>query len=307
MLSVSFESTLTINGVTATSILSSTSAQDQLIASAAVPVDGLTPTVTILSVVTAPNELTVHLAADPGAQVKLFVEFTIPSAAEEISNSNSTNELYNGYKTQLSTSVSSGEFVQKLQSNGSSVYQSATVNSVEYSPVTVKTVSRFTATPTARPTEVAESSQTKISNAPSYEIGLIVGLLGGALALLAFVIYWYYSRRRSAFDAKIGPVTSEKVAPSSESFFDLERIKPNSTPRKKSADAARKAANIQNIHYDEAVEPAGAIPEINQYEMLDKVMFTRVDPVCEEDEADRPINATATELLQVQELLSMKK
>lgn len=246
------------------------------------------------------------------AQVKLAVVFNLPSAPSSNSNSNSTDLVYTGYKTKLSNSVSSGEFVQKLQSGGgSSVYQSAAVNTVVYSAYSVKTVSRFSAPPTSRPTQEVKSSPTKISSAPSYELGLVVGLLVGGVALLGLMVYFYYSRRSLTVGSDAAASKSAKADPSSESFFfDLERIKPSSaTPRKGRAGKDQKrASNIQNIHYDEAVEPATVIPEITQFDMMDAVMFTRVS--CDEDTTDKPLSTTETQgldVMKLEEVLSMKK
>jgi hypothetical protein len=126
------------------------------------------------------------------------------------------------------------------------------------------------------------------------------------------MVYFYYSRR-SLTVRNDEPASSKsvKAVPSSERFFyDLERIKPSSgTPRKGSAGKDQKRANnIQNIHYDEAVEPATVIPEINQFDMMDAVVFTRVS--CDEDTTDKPLSTTETQgldAMKLEEVLSMKK
>ena len=230
------------------------------------PINGVTPTVTITSItsITA-QELAIRLLAAVSTNVVLLIAFPIesPSAA---------SSMYDGYTETVTANVASGNFTRFLQSGGG-VLQSASVTKAEFSAFSVKTTTRIQS-PTSRPS--ISPKVDKNTSGVSYDIGLIVGLVFAGLALLAIILYLYFSR-------KTIPAGKEaKVVPGLENFLDLETVKAVDTTKKRPPTSQPKGFNTNNIHYDDTIEPITAIPEISNFESPS--FFRRVAPILEEDE-----------------------
>lgn len=234
------------------------------------PINGIIPAITI-ALVSSPTlqELAVHLTAAPKANVELSIAFPIQSSSE-------ATTVYSRYTKAITSNVASGNFTRFLQSGGG-VLQSALVAIAQFSTFSVKTTSRIQS-PTSRPSSTPKVVK-KISSASPHDVGLIVGLVVAGLALLAVILFLYYSGKTQKNDV-IGKTT--KVIPGRDNFLDLETVTaPDGTRKKHEAASQPKRFNAQNIHFDDTVEPIGAIPEI--YESESPALFQRVISNSEEN------------------------
>jgi len=293
---VTLETTIVIGGTSASDLKASPTAQAALINAASVPVVGVTPTVTVKSITAANARRNARmLAATDSTQVVLTVQI-------KLTDSTAPATAYDSYTAGVKTNVDSGDFTKSLQSGDSAVFASSTVSSssLQFSSYTVTTVDRVTkAPPTSHPT-ASPVPKKKTSSAARYDLGLLVGLLVAVVALLVFFLYLYYARRTANASVDLHKVKIVKVQPvAHENFFDLERTKtPDSARRRRSNDAQPKGFNIKNIHYDEATEPAAAIPEITSFEAFgnEPAAFKKLSrdnsdgsrPELDQDEADPP-------------------
>lgn len=253
---VAFQSSVAITGVTASSILASPTAQAAIISAATVPVNGQTPDVSISSVTDLSTQQTlVHVAAVTGVNVQLSVLFEVPYT------DSAATDVYGGFTETVKKNVQDGSFTKSLQSNGG-VLQSATATTTSFGQYSVTTKDRI-APPTSHPTASSKTAK-KSTSAPLINIGLIVGVIVAGLALVAILIYLYYTRKPAAAVAK-----DAKVVPSSNAFLDLETVNAaDGKVRRRPADAQPKGFNVHNIHYDETIEPAAAMPELPNFDGL---------------------------------------
>ena len=294
---LSFETSLTIFGVSEASFLSSSSAIKALKISAATPISGIIPAIALISVkdissVSSLTALRFLSSAIHGCEVNYKVAFTISAAAASFSPSS----VYTAYTTMISASVSSGNFTKSLQTNGGSIFDNATIpiSSLNFSSYSIKVVTTENNVPSSRPT----SHSTKIGtnhNDRTAVSALVIGLVSGSIALIlgfCYAIYTIYFRATngscyhvvghhflrkkltivpicapSPFGLSAAADSQFQDSPANKpAFLDLEHVRTPNNLRRRSIELPMNQA-VQNlshpsVHYDEPISPSLKIPEL---------------------------------------------
>lgn len=117
VVSIHFQSTLNIIGVSAISLSSSPTAQSAICLTATIPVNGISPSVTAASFTSWTSNVTLVLTAS--AHVTLSTSFVLPlRIGTEMSTTYISSVFYDTYTTALKSKIGCGNFTQILQSNG---------------------------------------------------------------------------------------------------------------------------------------------------------------------------------------------
>ena len=276
---------MSIDGLTEAAFVSNPAAAEAAAEAATLPVNGIKPIVTILSV----SDITVNfiqfrmLSHSSGCVVDYLVAFTVPSTTVF-----TPQTLYTQYTQTITANVASGNFTKSLQYKAASVFANATISpaSLSFTTFSVKTIVGGIAAPSSRPSSAAPLSRTS-SVKDSTPIALIIGVSCGGFALVLFfcVAFFFYrqgssmlpSAERKAPSSKLSivPIPPEsdltydtyrqfQYSPGKEKFVDLERIKtPTSQVRRRSS--IQRSEDILSIHYDEPGSPLPDIPPLDEF------------------------------------------
>ena len=268
---ISFQTDLSIFGLSEASFSASSIAAKAVEAAAATPINGITPVVSFVSVkdissISSPIVFRLLSSSPIGCEVHYKVAFTISAAATA---SFSPSAVYTQYTRMISGSVSCGNFTKSLREHGGSLFQNTTVplSSLNFSAYSVK-VSSFekrSIAPSSRPSSSVNAEKLIATrNNPTTVSALIIGLVSGSIALIfgfCYAVYIVYFRSKSCYlihgdllfrqrKLSIVPVCSPpsptvnkvsaavdslfQYSPGKPTFFDLERVRtPDSLRRRR--------------------------------------------------------------------------
>jgi hypothetical protein len=201
-----------------------------------------------------------ELSLSTQTTISFDVEFTVNTAT----TSATPSQIYDGYIKSVTASVSSGNFSSALTNSGISIFQNASVvsTSLQFSTYTVTTTTK-TVSPTLSPSNnIAETGKRKSA---VIKTDLLVGIVVGGFSLIVIIcvlIYYYMFYERNV-EQKRKNLKVFITSDSGERFLDLETIKtPEHAAKSRRFIKSRSKFNIEDIHNDDAIEPAGQIPEI---------------------------------------------